>query len=125
MGVTLPVPDFEALRDVRVTLGAGSMLPDEQETREQREALRVNIQGPRALGARGDSQLLQQCALAGKTQEAIRERREGGDRCGCQAAVPSGRNQAPVSGPVCLETAESGSVSTATVSLKENANCNS
>lgn len=90
MGVTLPVPDFEALRDARVTLGAGSMLPDEQETCEQREALRVNIQGPRALGARGDSQLLQQCALAWKTQEAIRERREGGDYCGCH----SGRSPA-------------------------------
>ena len=31
VGVILPVPNFETFRDVRVTLSAGFMLPDEQE----------------------------------------------------------------------------------------------
>lgn len=49
------------------------MLPDKQEAGQHREALRVNVQGPRAFRERSNSQLLEQCILKERTQQTMRK----------------------------------------------------
>jgi hypothetical protein len=49
------------------------MLPDKQEARKHREALGVNVQGPRAFGERSNSQLLEQCILKQRTEQTMRK----------------------------------------------------
>lgn len=58
-----PFPDFKAFWNIRISLGTGFMLPNQQESRQHRQTLRVDVERPWTFRKRGNSQLLEKCAL--------------------------------------------------------------
>lgn len=68
-----PFPDFKALWNIRISLGSGFMLPNQEESGQHRQTLRVDVERPRTFRKRGNSQLLEkgvleQNRLVGKRQ---------------------------------------------------------
>lgn len=58
-----PFPDFKAFWNVGISLSSGFMLPNQEESGQHRQTLRVDVERPRTFRKRGNSQLLEKCVL--------------------------------------------------------------
>lgn len=58
-----PFPDFKAFWNVRISLSSGFMLPNQEESGQHRQTLRVDVERPWTFRERGNSQLLEKCVL--------------------------------------------------------------